>query len=90
VSPRITMNTTPDGQLELWLNPEGRDLLVRELQALSATNDHFHLGAWDGAEVEVKSRPYRPTDTLVRAGKVMFRTDEWDRTYYSHVIDDIA
>ena len=32
------------GAFEIWLNPEGRDVLVKELQGLSETNDHFHLG----------------------------------------------
>ena len=36
---RITINLSTEGELELWLNPEGRDLLVRELQGLSERND---------------------------------------------------
>jgi len=31
------------GEFEIWLNEEGRDLLVREQQALDQTNDHFHM-----------------------------------------------
>jgi hypothetical protein len=31
MKPRITINLTPDGEFQIWLNPEGRDLLVREL-----------------------------------------------------------
>jgi hypothetical protein len=72
------MNVTADGELELWLNPEGRDVLVRQLQALSIARDHFHLGSWEGAEIELKTQPHRPTDTILHAGKVMFRADEWD------------
>jgi hypothetical protein len=29
MKPRITINTNETGELELWLNPEGRDMLVR-------------------------------------------------------------
>jgi hypothetical protein len=73
VAARITMNTTLDGELEIWLNKEGRDLLIRELKRLGETNDHFHLGAQKGAEVAMSARPYRPTDTIVHAGKVLLR-----------------
>ncbi len=41
---RITVNLNAKGEFEIWLNPEGRDVLVKELQGLSETNDHFHLG----------------------------------------------
>jgi len=40
---RITVNLNAKGAFEIWLNPEGRDVLVKELQGLSETNDHFHL-----------------------------------------------
>jgi hypothetical protein len=40
VNPRITMNTTQDGILEIWLNAAGRDVPVRELRALNEKNDH--------------------------------------------------
>ena len=90
MKPRITMNTDADGVLEIWLNEQGRDLLVRELQALSEKSDHFHLGSFGGADVQVKDRAYRPTDTVLHAGKVLFRTDEWDRRYFPHVIEDPA
>jgi hypothetical protein len=82
------MNVTQEGRFELWLNPAGRDAIVRELQALSETHDHFHLGPSEDAEVEVKSRAYRPTDTILSIGKILFRTDEWDRTYFPHVMED--
>jgi hypothetical protein len=39
----MTMNLTADGELELWINEAGRDLLVRELQNLNEKNEHFHL-----------------------------------------------
>jgi len=82
------MNTTPDGELEIWLNEEGRDLLVRELVGLSERSDHFHLGTFEGAEVAIRALPYRPTDILLHAGKVSLRPDEWDRTHFPHVMED--
>lgn len=92
MSARITMNLTSDGVLELWLNEEGRDLLVRELQALDMRNEHFQLGSWEGAgaDLQLSTRAYRPTDTVLEAGKVMLRTDEWDRTYFPHVMGELA
>jgi len=59
---RITLNLTADGELEIWLNPEGRDVLVKELQGLSERNDHFHFGPRPSGEVEVSSRTYRSDD----------------------------
>lgn len=89
VAPRITMNTTPGGELEIWLNKEGRDLLVRELTGLSETSDHFHLGTFEGAEIAIGARAYRPTDTILHVGKVLFRPDEWDRTHFPHVMETL-
>ena len=85
MKPRITVNLTADGEFEIWLNPEGRDLLVRELQHLSEQSEHFHLAPDTMGEVELSLRPYRPTDKLIQRGKVLFRTDEWDRRHFPHV-----
>jgi hypothetical protein len=90
MSPRITINRNKDGELEIWLNEAGRDVLVKELQHLSETSDHFHfmpsdLGA--GAEVAVRSRPYREDDEIIEWGKVMFRPDRWDAEHFPHVLD---
>jgi len=82
---RITMNLNAEGELEIWLNPEGRDLLVKELQGLSETNDHFHLGPSPFGEVEISNRPYRPNDKVLEYGKVLFRTDAWDVKHFPHV-----
>ena len=87
---RITINATADGQLQIWLNEQGRDLLVRELKALSEKSEHFHLGSFDGAEVKVSERAYRPTGTILHVGKVMFRRDDWDRANFPHVMEDMA
>jgi hypothetical protein len=86
MKPRITFNVSKDGEFQIWVNEAGRDLLIKELQA-SERNDHFHLGAWPGAEVELSSIPYEPTDKLAEHGKVLFRPDAWDRQHYPHVFN---
>ena len=85
---RISLDINSAGEFELWLNPEGRDLLVKELLALSETNEHFHLMPSEvPSDVEVSTRFYRPTDKLLEYGKVMFRLDEWDAKHFPHVLD---
>jgi len=59
---RITVNLNAKGEFEIWLNPEGRDVLVKELQGLSETNDHFHLGPRPIGEVR---RRYQSDDQLL-------------------------
>ncbi len=85
MKPRITLNMTAAGELEIWLNESGRDQLVHELQSLSQKNDHFHLGPEELGEVEVSSIAYRDTDQLIEWAKVLFRPDVWDREYFPHV-----
>jgi hypothetical protein len=65
---RITVNLNAKGEFEIWLNPEGRDVLVKELQGLSETNDHFHLGPRPIGEVQVSGRRYRSDDQLLEYG----------------------
>ena len=85
---RISLDINSAGEFELWLNPEGRDLLVKELLALSETNEHFHLMPSEvPSDVEVSTCSYRPTDKLLEYGKVMFRLDEWDAKHFPHVLD---
>ena len=86
MKPRITINTNKDGELEIWLNEAGRDLLVAELQRLSDKNDHFHLQPEGFMEVPVQSVPYREGDRLLEWGKVLFRPDAWDAKYFPHVL----
>jgi hypothetical protein len=87
MDPRITINLTADGELQIWLNAKGRDLLVRELQQLSEENDHFHLMPKDmTGHVPTSSLPYHPSDKVLEWGKVLFRTDDWDREHYPHVM----
>jgi|tagenome__1003787_1003787.scaffolds.fasta_scaffold12943338_1 hypothetical protein len=90
VKPRITVNLTASGEFEIWLNPEGRDLLVRELQRLDERSEHFHLAPDNMGEVELSTRAYRPTDTVISWGKVLLRTDEWDRQHFPHVFAEAS
>jgi len=86
MKPRITINLNTDGQLEIWLNPQGRDILVAELMRLDESHDHVHLAPDDFGEVELSTCPYNPADTVIQFGKILFRTDEWDRQYFPHVM----
>jgi len=80
--PRITINRA-DGELQIWLNPEGRDLLVRQLQSLSETNDHFHIMPEEMApELPSRNCAYQAGAEILEWGKVLFRPDEWDSRYY--------
>ncbi|MGA9723358.1 MAG: hypothetical protein WBQ86_12950 [Candidatus Binatus sp.] len=87
MKPRITFNLKADGDFEIWINEEGRDLLVQELQGLNKGNEHFHLGPDEDDEVQVSTRPYRADDKILEYGKVLFRPDEWDKQYFPHVFD---
>ena len=86
MKPRITINLRPDGELEIWLNPEGRAAFVEALQALNEGDEHLHMGTPDEYfELELSPRPYRQDDQIIERGKVLYRTDEWDRQYYPDV-----
>jgi len=88
MKPRITVNLDANGDFEIWINEEGRDLLVQELQRLNKGNEHFHLGPDKiTSDIQVSTRPYRPDDKILEYGKVLFRPDEWDKQYYPHVFD---
>ena len=87
MKPRITISRNTSGELEVSLNPAGRDLLVNELQRLNEANDHFHLAPEEiGGEVTLQTRAYVPGDEVIDAAKVMLRFDEWDETYFPHVL----
>ena len=86
-SPRITIAMT-DGELNIYVNEAGRDLLVKELTHLSRTSDHSHFGTWEGAQVELRDIAYNPADEIIHAAKISLRPDDWDRQYYPHVIQD--
>lgn len=85
-APRITFSLTETGTLELYLNEAGRDLLVKQLQALNEQQEHFHFDPEGTVGLEVGRIPYRDTDRILDWGKVYFRLDEWDARYFPHVL----
>jgi hypothetical protein len=92
--PRITVAVRKDEQGEpaevfLYLNPEGRDLLVGELQSLNERSDHFHMhpAEWE-MEVPLSMRAYAPEEeTLPTHVKMLLRLDAWDEEYFPHVME---
>ena len=90
--PRITVEIKEDGGasgvVELFLNEEGLQLLLGELNALSKENDHFHLFAsgWGMQDGPIKLKPYQENAATAGHLKVLFRPDEWDRKYFPEVI----
>ncbi|MEQ1617457.1 MAG: hypothetical protein ABL883_03810 [Terricaulis sp.] len=94
--PRITFAVKKDEQGEpveiyLYLNAEGRDQLVSELQHLDERSDHFHMHPEDepNPEVPMRAIAYLPSEeTVPYHVKVMSRPDEWDRQYFPHVMKD--
>ena len=87
MKPRVTITRSREGELEVWVNEAGRDLLVHELQRLSERSDHFHLAPeQEDGEVPLQTTPYRDGDEVIGWAKVMLRTDAWDAEYFPHVI----
>jgi hypothetical protein len=86
---RITITLGENDFVGIHLNEEGRDLLVRELQGLNASNEHLHLApqGYKMADVELRSQPYRVGDKVLEWGKICFRLDAWDRKHYPHTVD---
>ncbi len=54
---RITIRIGSDEELVTVVNKQGHDLSTQEFPALSPSNEHFHLGAFDGTAVEQLDRP---------------------------------
>jgi hypothetical protein len=92
--PRITVVVKKDeggesAEVYFYLNPEGRDQLVAELQHLSERSDHFHMQPDElVAEVPLRAVPYESGEIIPWHVKMMFRTDDWDRQYFPHVMKD--
>ena len=87
MQPRITLNQNKDGELEVWINEAGRDLLVSELERLGDDNDHFHLTTDSaGPGVPIKKVSYRDDGEIIESAKVMFRRDDWDARFFPHVL----
>ncbi len=62
-------------QIEVYLDRAGRDRLVRELNSLNDTNDHFHMfsPAWGGDEL---TEERQEAGTLIgRHVKIYLRPD---------------
>ena len=80
--------TGKPGELQVYLNPEGRDLLVKELTGLSERWDHIHLQDEEWTiEVPLQTRAYVPDrEEIIDCVKILFRPDEWDREYFPHVL----
>lgn len=91
--PRITLEVSEkggaSGVVQLFINKEGRDLLLKELAALSEDNDHFHLFAldWGESEGSLSLKPYKDGAATAGHFKVMFRADDWDRKYYPKLFE---
>jgi len=65
--------------------------LFESYSCSARNNEHFHLMSKSApGDVAVSSRPYRPDDKILEWGKVLFRTDVWDKEHYPHVLDDTA
>lgn len=90
--PRITFGVCDDGQeVRIYVNPEGRLLLIQELAHLSEQSDHFHMHPEHepNPEVPMRTIPYVPSEeTIPYHVKVMLRPDDWDLEYFPHVMKD--
>jgi hypothetical protein len=90
MKPRVTVCVTANGEFQIWLNSAGRAKLIDELRRLDESHEHFHLSpdreGEDFGEVLVQTTPYVPGDRIFEYGKVLFRTDDWDKIYFPHVI----
>lgn len=86
---RITVLQPADGDemVEVFLNKEGLERLILDLQALNKENDHFHLFGPGWAGDDLRDRPYRTGDRIIQHLKVLYRPDDWDREYFPHVLD---
>jgi hypothetical protein len=90
--PRITLQVEegggPSGIVEVFLNEEGRALLLDKLTALSKTNDHFHMFApqWGWPDGPLKLTPYDKNKSTAGHLKISYRPDEWDQEFFPAVI----
>ena len=92
---RITVEVSTDAESKpsevlLYLNESGLEALIRELQALSKSNDHFHCFAreWGEPDDVLCVKPYSASGITVGHLKVLFRPDDWDQEYYPHLFED--
>jgi len=93
--PRITVSYTtgedgkPD-EVRFYMNPGGRDLLVKKLARLNDRDEHLHLQDEEWTiEVPLQMKAYVPErESVIAAVKMMLRLEEWDRQYFPHVLGD--
>lgn len=84
---QVSAGTGLDREVEIYLNPEARRILVAELTKLNRTDDHFHVFSfedWNG--LQLSEVPYSAGDTPVAALKVLLRYDDWDAEHFPHVM----
>jgi len=86
MAPRITISISANDEFEGLSQRRGTRPPVKKLQALSERNDHFHLGPDESWEIQISTRAYQADEKIIQYGKVLFRTDEWDRKYFPHVL----
>ncbi len=93
--PRITAVVKKDAEGEpaevfLYLNPEERDLLVKELLHLDERCDHLHIQPEEWTvDLPLQMKVYNPEDEVVIPHvKMMYRLDAWDEKYFPHVMKD--
>lgn len=86
-----TSGAQAPGAIEMFLNEEGVDLLVRELKSLSKQNDHCHLFApeWGDGSGPLNLVAYDGSASTVGHLKILFRPDDWDREHYPHTVSEI-
>jgi len=91
--PRITCVVTKGDSGEpaevfFYLNPEGRDLLVKELLHLDERWDHLHIEPEEWTvDLPLQIKAYVPeSETAIQHVKMMYRPDAWDEVHFPHVM----
>ena len=93
--PRITVVVNKDDEGEpvevlFYFNPEGRDLLVKELLHLDERWDHLHMQPEEWTiDLPLQTKAYVPeSEVVMEHVKMMYRLDAWDEEYFPHVMSD--
>lgn len=88
--PRITCVVTSNQEVFFYLNPEGRDLLVKELLRLDEQWEHLHIQPEEWTvDLPLQAKAYAPDqETAVHHVKIMYRPDAWDEEYFPHVMKE--
>lgn len=96
MKPRITIVRTSGAKkdtpsVQIYMNPAGRDLLVKQLSALSDDQEHLHLWPekWGDSDIPLRTTPYNSREEIVVEDvKILLRLDSWDQQYFPHVMKD--